>query len=115
MKVEEITQEEYDWLLGLQMDNPNLTYDNKGYNELDETTLTEEDRMVRETIEAFLKEKIKGFSRFQNFKLDTDKNPIIRFQYDYSAYREGSTQFIGVGYIDLIYWLKESYTENKED
>jgi hypothetical protein len=111
MTVEEIIKEDFDWLLGLQIDNPNLTYDNKGYEEIDETTLTEEDRMVRDSIEVFLKEKIKGFSRFQNFKLDASGEVIIRFQYDYSADKEGSTQFIGVGYINLKDWLKGGYTE----
>ena len=111
MTIEEITQEEYDWLLGLQMDNPNLTYDNKGYDELDETNLTEDDRMVRETIEAFLKKKIKGFSRFQNFKLDASGEVIIRFQYDYSADKEDYTPFIGVNYLNLREWLKEGYTK----
>ena len=111
MTVEEITQEEYDWLLGLQMDNPNLTYDNKGYDELDETTLTEDDRQVIEVIEAFLKDKIKGFSRFQNFKLDVSGEVSIRFQYDYSANKERSTQFIGVGYLSIVDWYTGSYTE----
>ena len=76
-------------------------------------TVTEEDRMVRETIEDFLKEKIKGFSRFQNFKLDVSGEVSIRFQYDYSANKERSTQFIGVGYLSIVDWYIGSYTENK--
>jgi hypothetical protein len=99
MKIKLISEEQYNRLLTIQKEFPKLTFQNKGYDEIKESDLSEQDKVAREAVSSVLKEGIVGFSNFQNFKYDKNGEIKIRFQYNYGY--DGGIHFIGVGYILL--------------
>lgn len=78
---------------------PNLTLNNKGYEEIDSSKLTKKDKKAIKEVEEILKNHVKGFHRFQNFKDESGK-VVIRCQADYN-YNTDNPPFIGVLYIGL--------------
>lgn len=103
MTIKLLSDSIYNRLVSIQKNHPILTYQNRGYDEFDKSKMTSEDKLAFDEVTKILKEHIKGFSSFQNFKLSIKSNDIfLRFQYDWSA--DDSTirhYFIGVGYITL--------------
>ena len=95
MEINLINKEEYERLSLIQRECKVLTFQNKGYEGIQETLNEEEKGKVKE-IETLLSKSIKGFCEFQNFKLDMSGDPRVRFQYSYSD------NFTGVGYIYII-------------
>jgi len=94
MTIQLLTQPEYEELLDIQQKCPKLTFENKGYEYINRTLFSEEDRAHDKRVADILKEHIKDFVRFDNFKVSTGEI-VIRFQYHYDV------SFTGVGYIKL--------------
>lgn len=86
-------------LLEIYQKYPNLTLNNKGYEEIDSSKLTTEDKEAVKEVEEILKNHVRGFYRFQNFK-DSSGKVVIRCQADYN-YNNNNPSFIGVLYIGL--------------
>lgn len=100
MTIELISQEQYDELLKIQKNHSALTFQNNGYEYIDKSKLSDEDKQALKTIETMLKKHIKGFEKFNNFRFDSQNRLKIRFQYDWSADEESRTiPFTGVGYL----------------
>lgn len=100
MTITLLTPEEYLELLSIQEKHPILTYQNKGYDGIDMSKLSEEDLKAFDQVNAILKKSIKSFVKFQNFKVSKHKitkveELVARFQYMYDSH------FQGVGYISL--------------
>lgn len=105
MKINLITQEQHDTILNIYKSFPALTLQNKGYEGINRSLLTEEEKRADKEVNEILKKSIIGFSKFQNFKTNNKENNLtIRFQYDYDADNDGpgtKLHFVGVGYILL--------------
>jgi len=103
MTITLITQEVYENLVEIYNKYPNLTLQNKGYEYIRKDNLNNEELTKLKEVETILKQVIKGFSSFSNFRTNNKTQELqIRFQYDYSADAEIRTNpFIGVGYLYL--------------
>jgi hypothetical protein len=102
----------YNKLLGIAYTYPKLTYNNKGYDSLNLDTLTEEERTKFNEVQEVLRNSIKGFSKFNHFRITPKTQKwIIRFQYDWSADIPNQNPFTGVGYLEL----EELYKGFKEN
>lgn len=115
-----IEQHEYDFLLDIQKRFPALTFQNNGYEYIDKSKLTEEDKQAWKDVEDLLERSIKGFSCFKNFCHTRKKELQIRFDYDWSwtmnddtgeTYQKGIS-FTGVDYLKVTELLNGF--ENKE-
>ena len=78
----------------LRKNNPELTFDNDGYEQLD-PKITKKHRLEIDEIERLLKSAVTGFVRFQNFKPRKDGSIAVRYQVKYDE------SFIGVAYTPL--------------
>lgn len=103
MTITLITQEVYDQVLDIYNKYPKLTLQNEGYQYIRKANLNEEELNKFKEVNDILKQAIKGFSEFNNFRLGKKTQELqIRFQYDYSADVEiRTTPFTGVGYLYL--------------
>lgn len=121
MTITIITQEEYDKLLSIQKEFPALTFQNNGYEYLNMSKLTEIELEKFKEAESILKKSIKGFSKFNHFKLSKDGVPYLRFQYNWNADYDGTGHvpyFTGVGYLlveELFKGFKENWKFNCEE
>lgn len=101
MKINLISVEDYKILEALQKQFKKLTFQNEGFEGLDRSKFTPEEKEADAQINAILKKSIHGFSRFQNFKLQPKTQEVrLRFQYNYNYDGDG-LPFTGVGYIFL--------------
>lgn len=118
MTIRLIKREEYETLLNIQKNNPILTFENNGYEYIDESKFTNSDKDAFDTITSILKEAIVGFHKFNNFKISKKTKEIsIRFQYDWSlnlnangSEERSGIPFTGVGYLfidELLYGFKD--------
>ena len=100
MKINLISQEEFETLKSIFESNPSLTLQNTGYEVIDERKLSDDDKAKRSIVTDILRKSVYGFSEFSNFKTNNKNNEIvIRLQYNYGW--DGGLHFIGVGYIKL--------------
>jgi hypothetical protein len=76
--------------------NPALVFDNDGYDKLS-PEIVEANKDAIKSIENILKQCVKGFVSFQNFKPRRDGSTAVRYQVWYND--EGS--FTGVAYTSL--------------
>lgn len=114
MTIELITPEQYATLLDIYNKYPALSFQNNGYEYLDMSKLTNEELEKFKEVEDILRKAIKGFSKFNHFRLGTiTKEPQIRFQYNWNADIENSFHFTGVGYL-FIDELKNGFKESKK-
>lgn len=90
-----LTQQEYDTLLEIQKKFPVLTFQNVGYQYIDRSKFTEEEKQADQQVTEILNAHIKDFCKFDNFKLRTNGDLVIRFQYQWDS------SFTGVGYLKL--------------
>jgi hypothetical protein len=105
MKIELISEEEYNTLLAIQERYPVLTFQNNGYEYVNNKEFNEEEEMAYDIVTSVLNESILGFKKFNNFK--KYKNDIvIRFQYNWTAGMDNEIPFIGVGYLSIDILLK---------
>ena len=100
MRIELTTPEENQILLDIQKNHPILTYQNKGYDTIDTSKMTDEDKEAFKKVQDILLMKIKGFSSFQNFRINKKNEIELRFQYNYS-YDGSGIPFTGVGYLTV--------------
>lgn len=108
MKINLITKEEYDVLMDIYTKYPKLSLQNKGYEGIDKSTFSEDEKAQDELVTSILKKSVFGFSSFQNFKIQVSTNkPQIRLQYNWNY--DGGLAFTGVGYI-LIEELLNGFT-----
>lgn len=99
MKIELINQITYNKLLSIYTGFPSLTFQNKGYEYIPKFKLTDLDKEKILEVEQVLRQTIKGFSSFTNFRLFKDE---IQLRFDYNYNYDGiGLPFIGVGYILL--------------
>ena len=76
--------------------HPALTYEASGYDEPNKADWTEADRAAFDEAESILREKVKGFKRFQNFTRSKSTGTIrARLQHAWDE------RFTGVGYFDI--------------
>jgi hypothetical protein len=111
MKIELISQESHAKLLSIQQNNDILTLQNKGYESIDKSKLSVEEKTKINEVEEILRKSILGFSKFQNFRISNKNAELqIRFQYNYNA-DGGGIPFTGVGYI-LVDELLNGFSNN---
>lgn len=110
MTIDLITQEQYNILLNIQKNHKILTFQNKGYEYIDKSKLTESDKEAIKEIESILNSHIKGFYNFNNFLFSKDNELRIRFQYNWN-YDNNIGSFKGVGYI-LLDELLNGFRDN---
>ena len=126
MTITLITQEEYDKLLSIQKEFPALTFQNNGYEYLNMSKLTEIELEKFKEAESILKNSIKGFSKFNHFRIDKLKETkqevlVVRFQYNWTAdddYSKNPLPFTGVGYLEveeLFKGFRENWKFNCEE
>lgn len=98
MKVTLISEALYDEINKLITDNPELVFDNQGYEYLSFKVCNDKSSEITRIAEI-LREHVVGFSKFFNFKKKRGKT-FLRFDYDWGA-ANSTMHFIGVGYLDL--------------
>lgn len=84
----------YDELIKLRDENPALVFDNHGYDKLPQSVVEAHKDAIK-SIENILRQCVKGFVSFQNFKPRKDGSTAARYQVHYNE------SFIGVAYTDL--------------
>ena len=92
MKIELISQEQYNRLLEIQKQFPKLTLQNKGYEYIGKNNLTQEELEAFKGVKNILRKHIIDFVEFNNFRYSEDRLQI-RCQYKWN------THFTGVGYL----------------
>jgi hypothetical protein len=102
-----ITKEEHQIIVNVYENYPKLTFQNVGYQYIDKSKLNELELLGIKHVEAIMHKAIKGFRRFDNFKIRKSGEVVIRFQFDWSWSRVNdqiirtSIPFTGVGYIGI--------------
>ena len=95
MTINLITTEEHKLLHDIFTNYPALTLQNKGYEYIHKSKLTDEERERFKEVAAVLSKSVHDFSEFNNFRLSPCGQVQIRLQYHYSS------SFTGVGYLLL--------------
>ena len=93
-----MTDKYYNRLKVLRLENPELEFQNKGYEYLNKEIRDKHSEQIEE-ISKILKITINGFTRFNNFKDKKEGGFDIRCQHKWD------NSFTGVGYFD-IEWFK---------
>lgn len=113
-----LEEEDYNKLLDIQKQYPNLTFKHEPYQEWIPAHFTEEDKNALNEVKLIMKKAITGFSKFTNFYYSKNGDLRVRFYYDWSftlingiTVREG-VSFTGVGYLELQELLN-GFNENK--
>ena len=83
-------------LLAYIEENPELVFQNDGYQEMSNETKARLAPQIKE-IESLLNTIVWGFVRFQNFKRNKNGELVLRCQ----VYYDDQRSFIGVSYINL--------------
>ena len=81
-------------IIEIQSNFPKLTFQNEGYQYLSKEIKENHKKEIAE-IESILKKEIKGFSEFNNFKINKDDSFSVRCQYYWDE------NFRGVGYFNI--------------
>ncbi len=68
MTIENISQSQYEELLNIFNKHPKLTFQNEGYEYIDKSKFDKEDIIAFNTVSDLLKNSIKDFREFNNFK-----------------------------------------------
>lgn len=102
MTINLLSEEDYKKLLHIQKTYPYLTFQNEGFEYIDKTVFTEEEKAAFATVTEILSRCVVGFSKFFNFKVRKNGNIVVRFDYDWTADdRSQGASFIGVGYVTV--------------
>ena len=101
MTIELITPEQHAQILDIYTKFPALNFQNDGFEYLDKSKFTPEEKEAFETVENILKIHVKGFDSFNNFKTRDSGEIVLRFQFDWNADKEQGGHFEGVGYLKL--------------
>lgn len=84
----------YNRLILIQKEYPELTFQNEGYEYLSKEVINKHKEQIEE-ISNILKTTISGFVEFNNFKIDKTGDILIRVQYHWDK------MFVGVGYFNI--------------
>ena len=101
MTINRITQDQYNELLRIQKEFPNLTFQNVGYTYPNKDEWSEEDLNAHKVVSKILTKSIVGFKEFNHFRSNSLNKLSIRFQFDWNAEEENKVPFIGVVYLIL--------------
>ena len=102
MTIKLITKNEYDKLLSIQKEHPILTFQNNGFEYIDKSKFSENDKKAFDFVSQLLHGHVEGFREFNNFKIRKDRSISLRFQYNYEADNDKEQgYFIGVGYLGI--------------
>ena len=112
MTIKLVDLDTYNRLVDIQRESPALTYQNKGYDYLDKSKLTERELKLFSEVSDILEEHIGGFSEFNHFTTSVSGTVKLRFQYNWNHPEPDIPSFIGVGYLDLETLLKGFNNEN---
>lgn len=116
-----LEEEDYNKLLDIQKQYPNLTFKHEPYQEWIPAHFTEKDKNALNEVKSIIKKAITGFSNFTNFYFSRKGVLCIRFYYDWSYAWENDVNkipikkglpFTGVGYLELSE-LKNGFNENR--
>lgn len=102
----------HDRLIEIQKQYPALTFDNQGYQYMDTSNFSEEEKKALQEVHDILKQCVGGFTKFNNFKPRKDGTFDVRCQADWN-YGEDGLPFIGVFYIRMDQFKK--YDERQFD
>lgn len=112
MRINLISQGQYDLLKAIQQRSPILTFQNVGFQYIDKSKFTESDKKDFETVKDILRKAIVGFTDFNNFCHTKNGELRLRFHYDWTADdRSQGISFTGVGYIlcdELLHGFQKS-------
>ena len=100
MTIELITKEQHSILKSMFEKFPALTLQNVGYEYINRSKFTAEEKEAFEVVTEILRKAVKGFREFSNFRLTPKGEIQIRLQYNYS-WDNKDLPFTGVGYILL--------------
>ena len=89
------TTTNYETLVKIQKEFPELTFDNNGYEYLDKEVKERHKEQI-DLISEILKKEIEGFIRFDNFKPRKNGTFDVRVQYYWDK-----SSFSGVGYFKI--------------
>lgn len=98
MKINQITNDEYNELNRLYVEFPALSLQNDGYQYINFEALNDVEKEAHARVAEILSKAVHGFSEFSNFRHDLEGKPEIRLQYNYN-YDNNYPPFTGVGYI----------------
>ena len=110
MTIKLISDDDFNLITKISIENLNLTFQNVGYQYIDKSKFTESDKDAFNKVTEILKKHIVGFSEFNNFCYSQDYQLRLRFQYNYGA-EDNTMTFTGVGYL-LLDELHKGFTTN---
>tara|TARA_R110002020_G_scaffold400027_1_gene610115 strand:+ start:2755 stop:3063 length:309 start_codon:yes stop_codon:yes gene_type:complete len=84
----------------LMEENPELVFDNDGYENLSKSVVERNKDSIKE-VESILKKCVFQFIRFQNFKPRKDGSFAVRCQTDWADKDKPLGSFVGVSYFPL--------------
>lgn len=105
-----LEKEDYNKLLDIQKQYPNLTFVHEPYQGWIPAHFTEEDKNALNEVKSIMSKAIKGFSKFTNFYFNKKGILCIRFYYDWSYTWDNDVNkipirsglpYTGVGYLYL--------------
>ena len=96
----------YERLILIQKEYPELTFQNDGFEYLDTEIINKHKEQIEE-ISKILKDTIPGFVKFNNFKLNKKNEIEIRCQYHWDK------MFVGVGYFNIEEFKETNNNLNK--
>lgn len=105
MKIELISEADYNLILKISVENPNLIFQRTDYEYVDKSKFTLYDKVAFGIISEILKKHITGFSEFNNLRYSKEDKLQLRFQYNYGA-ADNTMPFTGVGYLLVEELLK---------
>lgn len=106
MTITLITPELHTELETIAKENPELVFDNVGFEYLSREVKEEKAEQIAR-ISEILKEHVKGFSKFFNFKPCKKRGLTLRFDYAWDQ------RFVGVGYLPLDH-LRDGFPEGEK-
>ena len=109
MTIKLLTPELHAELKDIHARYPALTFKNEGYQYIS-PEVREAHKVPIDRISEILKEHVRGFVKFFNFRDETGEI-VLRFDYDWGA-GQNAVHFVGVGYAKLDELLNGF--ENKE-
>ena len=105
-----LEKEDYNKLVEIQKEFPNLTFNHEPYQQWIPKHFTEEDKNALNEVKLIMKKAITGLSKFTNFYYNKSGILCVRFYYDWSYEWNNDEEkiiirkdnpFTGVGYLCL--------------
>jgi hypothetical protein len=90
MKIELISEADYNLILKICTEHPVLTFQNIGYEYIDKSKFSESDQEAFDKVTEILKKHIVGFVEFNNFLYSIDNKLRLRVTYYLTNYLKAS-------------------------